>query len=152
MFPLMYFNRIVRVTPILAVSILLSVSLMRFLGNGPLWPSIFETFNDKCKRNWGTTMLYVQNYANPSDVVSIFWNIFWIYGQFTVNLLILYKFQCFPPSLYLAVDMQLYLIAPVMVYSIYRFKAKALAILSLLVLGCIVCTVTFYLQRDIKTM
>lgn len=58
-------------------------------------------------------------------------------------------FQCFH-TWYLAVDMQLYLIAPIVVYLIYRFKAKALALLSLLVIGCVGCTIATNVQYGVK--
>lgn len=70
--PLVYFHRYLRLTPLLGISILFTVSLLRFLGNGPLWPSIIDAFSERCERHWWTTLLYVQNYVNPSDLVSCF--------------------------------------------------------------------------------
>lgn len=68
--PLMYFHRYLRLTPLLGITVLLSMSLLRFLGNGPIWPILFESYGESCKRNWWTVLLYVQNYLNPTDIVS----------------------------------------------------------------------------------
>lgn len=68
---MLYFHRYIRLTPLLGVSILFSISLLKFFGNGPLWPSTLDSLSQKCERNWWTTLLYIQNYVNPKDIVSI---------------------------------------------------------------------------------
>lgn len=50
---------------------LVSMSLQRFLGNGPLWPIMNENLSGHCTLNWWSTLLYVQNYVNPNAIVSI---------------------------------------------------------------------------------
>lgn len=68
--PLLYFHRYLRLTPLMAASVLLSMSLMRFIGNGPVWPLAMDYLRQSCKRYWWSTLLYVQNYLNPDDIVS----------------------------------------------------------------------------------
>lgn len=53
---------------------------------------------------------------------------------------------------YLNVDTQLFLLAPFIVYSIYRFIAKALFALAILVLGCVATTVAIHLHYGLKTL
>lgn len=67
--PILYFHRYLRLTPLLGMTILFSVTLLRFLGNGPLWPSLMKFFGGQCERNWWSALFYVQNYYNPNDIV-----------------------------------------------------------------------------------
>lgn len=64
----LYLNRFMRLTPILAVVTLFSANTYRFVANGPLWPAI----DDKavlCRRYWYSTLLHIQNYVNPLEMV-----------------------------------------------------------------------------------
>lgn len=53
---------------------------------------------------------------------------------------------------YLNVDMQLFIIAPFIVYSMHRFKTKALFASAILVLGCVFTTVAVHLHYGLKTL
>lgn len=53
---------------------------------------------------------------------------------------------------YLNVDMQLFIMAPLIVYLIYRFKAKTLFALALLVLGCILTTLIVHIKYGLKSL
>lgn len=53
---------------------------------------------------------------------------------------------------YLNVDMQLFIIAPFIVYLIYRFKIKTLFALAVVVLGCVFTTVAVHLKYGLKTL
>ena len=66
-----YLHRYVRMTPLLAVSMLVSMSLLRFLGNGPFWPIVLDFNTGHCEHYWWSTLIYVQNYVNPKNIVSI---------------------------------------------------------------------------------
>lgn len=72
--PMLYIHRYMRLTPMLAVTIFYTITLLRFLGNGPIWPSTMQLFKGQCVRNWWTALLYVQNYSNGDDMVSDIWN------------------------------------------------------------------------------
>lgn len=65
-----YVHRYLRLTPLLAVLILLSTTLFRFIGDGPIWPGFVEFLRNQCDEHWWSAMLYVQNYVNPDDIVS----------------------------------------------------------------------------------
>lgn len=67
--PLLYLHRYLRLTPLLVVSVLFSMSLLRFLGSGPLYPTMLKAFFGQCEKYWWSTLLYVQNYVNPSEMV-----------------------------------------------------------------------------------
>lgn len=123
--PLLYLHRYLRLTPLLIVTVLFSMSLIRFFGSGPLWPNMIESLGIQCERYWWSTLLYIQNYANP-------------------------KQMCLGHSWYLSVDMQLFWIAPLVVYSIYRFKSKIIPVWILFVVGYVVYSVTLYSQKNYK--
>lgn len=62
----------------------------------------------------------------------------------------LLHFQCFSHSWYLSMDFQLFIIAPFIVLLIYKFKTKAVFGLSMLILGCIACTIGTFLTNDFE--
>ncbi|XP_031627930.1 nose resistant to fluoxetine protein 6-like [Contarinia nasturtii] len=124
--PLLYFHRYLRLTPLLGVSFLFTMSLLKFFGSGPLWPMLIDISSSQCSIYWWSTLLYVQNYVNPNKI-------------------------CFAHSWYLSVDMQLFVISPAIVYLIYKLKIKAMPILSLLVLGCIGCTIEVHRRLNLKS-
>lgn len=151
---MIYLHRYLRLTPLLGISILFTVSLLRYLGNGPLWPTIIGAFEQRCENNWMTTLLYIQNYVNPSELVR-----FSIKIQFCTLLCslkakhaqsLMFKMQCLGHSWYLSIDMQLFLIAPIIIYLIFWFKKKAIVILSIFVLGCVGCTIAVHLKYNLK--
>lgn len=66
---LLYLHRYLRLTPLLAVLILFCMTLFPFIENGPMWPNTVEYFGGQCERTWLSTLLYIQNYVNPEDMV-----------------------------------------------------------------------------------
>lgn len=58
-------------TPLLAIYILVAVSLLRFMGNGPIWPISIEFLSGNCERYWPYVLGHIQNYVNPSEIVRI---------------------------------------------------------------------------------
>lgn len=81
---LLYFHRFLRLTPLLAMGILLVTTLLNHVGDGPLWPKYTAT-QDNCVEYWWSALLYVQNYVNPTQMVSL-------YFVFVLNISILNKF------------------------------------------------------------
>lgn len=59
--PLMYFHRILRLTPALAAGVLFYTTLARYTGSGPFWTR--DTPGSECDYTWWATLLYVQNYV-----------------------------------------------------------------------------------------
>lgn len=94
-----WFNRIVarfiRLTPSLLVILIYYAYVMEFLGDGPLWNTIVTPNAELCKDNWWRNILYIQN---------------------------IYPFQdmCATHTHQLALDMQLSLFAPILVWLLYR--------------------------------
>ncbi|XP_032296334.1 nose resistant to fluoxetine protein 6 isoform X2 [Drosophila virilis] len=68
--PLMYLHRIVRLTPVLAVAVLLFMTLYPRLDSGPLWQQFTSSYQ-LCSDTWWATLLYVQNYAAAGRMVLV---------------------------------------------------------------------------------
>ncbi|XP_055306590.1 nose resistant to fluoxetine protein 6-like, partial [Sitodiplosis mosellana] len=120
--PRLYLHRYLRLTPILGFLVLFDPSLLKFLGSGPIWPLLVKP-TSICGSYWWSALFYIQNYVQPG---------------------------CYAYAWYLSVDMQLFLIAPALVYLIYKFKVKIMPILILLIVGCVGCTVAIFLKYGIK--
>lgn len=50
--------------------VLVSATLLEYMGSGPRWPFLTLYFQKNCQENWWSTLLYVQNYVNPQKMVS----------------------------------------------------------------------------------
>ncbi|KAH8347523.1 hypothetical protein KR059_012039 [Drosophila kikkawai] len=113
---LMYLHRIIRILPVVAIAILVYMTMMNVVSGGPM---LKHGYHGKvaCSNGWYWTLLFIQNYA----VLDI----------------------CLDHTWYLAVDMQLYIISPLLLIALYKWKNKAVAgIVCLIVLlsGCLFAT------------
>ncbi|XP_017055197.1 nose resistant to fluoxetine protein 6 [Drosophila ficusphila] len=122
--PLMYLHRYLRLTPLLALAILVYMKILPLMGDGPLSGKV--TFDDYavCEKTWYWTLLYVQNYATH-DI-------------------------CLGHSWYLAVDMQLYVIAPLLLIALFKWQRKAAAGIFVLLLLLASCLFSMMVIKDIS--
>ena len=67
----MYVHRYLRLTPSIAMLILVHMSLVKYIGSGPFWKAAYLSFEKACGKNWWVTLLYFQNYFRKDDVVSL---------------------------------------------------------------------------------
>lgn len=151
---MLYFHRILRLTPLLAIAVLISVTLIKYAGTGPRWPIVMGLLGHHCEVNWWKTLLYVQNYVTPDAMVSSANGS----GNGQVSRVVQRKrrfflmrrsyFQCFGHSWYLAVDMQLFVLSPLFVYLIYRYRTKFMYAFSLTIWLCVGCTIATYINLD----
>jgi hypothetical protein len=51
--------------------VLVSATLLKYMGSGPKWPLVDLNFQQPCANNWWSALLYVQNYVNVTDMVKI---------------------------------------------------------------------------------
>lgn len=65
---LMYLHRYLRLTPVLALAIIVYMSILPRMGDGPLYGKVNFDDYSKCKDTWYWTLLYVQNYATDEIV------------------------------------------------------------------------------------
>ncbi|KAG5881586.1 hypothetical protein JTB14_034806 [Gonioctena quinquepunctata] len=102
-----YIHRYLRLTPALAAMVLVSSTILPYLGSGPIWGQV-SSLQKPCSKNWWATLLYIQNYY---DI-----------GQ-----------QCIAQSWYLGLDMQLYFLSPLLFFPIwYLHKYGPYLVLSLI--------------------
>ncbi|KAF6037766.1 hypothetical protein EB796_003922 [Bugula neritina] len=115
--PLMYLHRYLRLTPAYGFLILIYTSLLWFVSDGPFWPNYptppYQTFDQNCVNNWYLNILYVNNIFKVSK-------------------------QCAAWGWYLGNDMQFFLVAPFIVYLMYRYKKIGVAFCIATILGSIV--------------
>jgi peptidoglycan/LPS O-acetylase OafA/YrhL len=116
--PKMYLHRYLRLTPSVGVMYLVTITIFRFLGSGPTWSLIANFMKDACKKKWWEFFLYVQNYTDPDNM-------------------------CVNPMWYLSADMQMFILAPLVLIptSLFirkHFKATIWALMGLTVLSVVI--------------
>ncbi|KAL5284197.1 hypothetical protein ACFFRR_006461 [Megaselia abdita] len=112
--PLMYLHRYLRLTPMVAFVMLFVLSLLKFFGNGPRFDECIEGAAFGCAKNWWMNLLYIQNYA-------------------TFDL-------CLGQTWYLAIDFQLFLFSPLILYGFWKWGRKFIVVILVLIalsVGCI---------------
>ncbi|KAL3266701.1 hypothetical protein HHI36_010863 [Cryptolaemus montrouzieri] len=113
--PLMYLHRYLRLTPAVAALFFFTDSLLKFLGNGPLWFFALDVVRIPCENNWWRYFLYIQNYGN-ADI-------------------------CWTQTWYLSADMQMFILAPIVLIPCCVFVKKNLpmviSLLSILTVACV---------------
>lgn len=88
---LVYLHRYLRLTPLLGMGFLFSMSLMRFLGSGPFWPNIVKTQSEQCDKYWWSALLYAQNYVNPKEIVSFFFLLWFFLSILIFNFVLVFR-------------------------------------------------------------
>nr|XP_008192685.2 PREDICTED: nose resistant to fluoxetine protein 6-like [Tribolium castaneum] len=107
---LYYLHRYLRLTAPFALVVLVSATLLKYLGSGPKWPFLELYFQKNCQNYWWSALLYVQNYVNISEM-------------------------CVGQTWYLNIDMQLYVVSPLVFFALWKYPRICLPFLSLCVLA-----------------
>ncbi|XP_032311857.1 nose resistant to fluoxetine protein 6 [Drosophila ananassae] len=123
--PMMYLHRYLRLAPIVAVAILVYLHLLPLISKGPVSEDLAVFDYSVCSNNWYRNMLFVQNYASVSEI-------------------------CLPHTWYLAVDMQLYILAPFVLLALYKWGTKAAGAILVLMLLLSACLFTTIMTNDFK--
>jgi len=115
-----YLHRYLRLTPVYAIILGFLATLVVYTGTGPRWSTV-DTY--ACRVSWWKNLLYIN-------------------GYFTDNL-------CMGETWYLACDMQLFLLSPIFVYSLWYSRKLGLivnfsGILISLIAGIVLWTVQRY--------
>ncbi|CAH0581524.1 unnamed protein product [Chrysodeixis includens] len=93
-----YLNRFMRVTPMLGVVALLQASYYNQIVDGPHWVTVANHV-ERCRNDWLMTMLHVQNFVLPRSM-------------------------CVSHSWYVAIDFQLYVISPLILFWVFSGKNR----------------------------
>ncbi|XP_039294753.1 nose resistant to fluoxetine protein 6 [Nilaparvata lugens] len=107
--PMFYLHRLIRVFPAYLFQILMTMTLYPRMFGGPMWEYFVGRHRDICQKNWWTNVLFINNYVEPD-------------------------FQCIPSSWYLSVDMQLYILSPLILIPLYRWKKSPKYLISALII------------------
>ncbi|XP_045485659.1 nose resistant to fluoxetine protein 6 isoform X1 [Pieris rapae] len=123
---LFYINRIMRLFPLLGAIVLLEASVFHRIADGPYWLTVARNV-ERCRNWWWSTILYVQNYVNPNDI-------------------------CIQHSWYLAIDMQLHIISPLILVWVYSGRRRlAWAGLTGGILAVLVASTVFNFMFDLPS-
>ncbi|XP_030841635.1 nose resistant to fluoxetine protein 6 [Strongylocentrotus purpuratus] len=116
-------HRYIRITPAMAVVILLYTFVYPYLGEGPFWYQRVEDVRG-CYQWWWTNFLYINNFV-PSDTSS----------------------GCLSWSWYLATDMQLFLLAIILIVLLWWHPAIGIVSLAVLSLASITVRAVIFSER-----
>ncbi|KXJ72976.1 hypothetical protein RP20_CCG016825 [Aedes albopictus] len=124
--PLMlYLHRYIRITAPLAALILFVVSFAVYMGEGVYWKVQMESLMEPCMTNWWAALLHIQNYVDPGNM-------------------------CLPWTWYLSVDMQLYIIAPALIYPLWRYGKRVLTVIAGLAILSMACVLASFLTNELR--
>jgi len=121
---LMYVNRYIRLTPLLALAVMALIGIIPLLGSGPYWNSFYLS-TEVCKESWWTTLLYVQNYVKTDKV-------------------------CLGHAWYLAVDTQLFLFAPLALLLLHKFGKKGAGVIFIVGILFFACLFSLIIVKDVN--
>ncbi|CAH0385391.1 unnamed protein product [Bemisia tabaci] len=119
--PLIY--RFLRFTPLYAVVILLNLTLLPKLSSGPIWPKAILPEVEHCRESWWTNLLYINNYYMADKM-------------------------CMFQSWYLSTDMQLFIVALVLLYIYKQNEVLAKRLFAAAIFVPIICQGIMIYARD----
>nr|XP_022912575.1 nose resistant to fluoxetine protein 6-like isoform X1 [Onthophagus taurus] len=122
-----WMHRLIRLTPSLAALILFLTTLVQYFGNGPLWDIMLKMTQSDCKQNWWAILLYVQNYVYPSN-------------------------NCASQAWYLAVDTQMYFLAPILLIPLVKWPRKTIFATIVLIVASIIWAFCVSWNKDLDLM
>ncbi|XP_046663102.1 nose resistant to fluoxetine protein 6-like [Homalodisca vitripennis] len=104
-----------RLTFPLALVMLVYGTVAMHFTDGPIWRRLFEFLQLFCQKNWWSNLLYVSNYVNPYEMVSVL-----------------------PQTWYLAIEFQLYALSPLLLLPLVRNPRRGLFFIAIAFLATIV--------------
>ncbi|CAG5047435.1 unnamed protein product [Parnassius apollo] len=125
--PRVFFNRIARITPLNGFMVVLMATWWRHMGDGPLWIPLVEAECAQCRNKWWAHVLYINNFMEPEK-------------------------KCLIQTWFLAVDMQLYVLAGFLTVTLGRSPRRAIKVLSCLLVCVIVANFVIAYNWNLKTM
>ncbi|KAB0790282.1 hypothetical protein PPYR_15382 [Photinus pyralis] len=123
-----YVERYLRLTPSLVAMLLFTITWYGYIGSGPLWYQS-KDFIRPCKTNWWSYLLYIQNYVIYSVEKAQ------TFGE-------LLQYQCIGTTWYLSIDFQLYVLSPILLIPLARWRRETMAVTAGLTLLSIATTFT----------
>ena len=127
MWAMFYVHRYIRLTGVYAIIIGLHATLLKFFATGPQSHLVTGLVN-KCEKGWWTNLLYINNFAAD------------IYGAS--------KADCINVSWYMAIDMQFFILTPIVVTLLWKMPKAGYALVGLLIAGGTACQIYFTIADD----
>ncbi|KAK6637584.1 hypothetical protein RUM44_008006 [Polyplax serrata] len=120
-----YAYRWLRIAPVYLLVIFFYAHFLEHLGTGPVWKMRVGREAERCRKNWWTNFLFINNYINTDSL-------------------------CMFQSWYVTCDMHFTFLAPIIVRVIVKSQRKGLLLLTALILSSVVATflVTYYNKYD----
>lgn len=115
--------------PNFAAIILFCTYILQLMGSGPQWNLVVKHYSSLCKENMWKNFLYIHNYFGFENMVNNFcfmWYLYFYICKFCIQ-------QCLTHTHQLGIDMQLFIISPIMVYLVWkwpRFGSSVLVALA----------------------
>ena len=110
-----YLHRLLRITPVYAFVLFSYWFLTVHLADGPIWRQTIgydSRFYQNCEKYWWTNLLYINN----------------LYPRNHINI-------CMPWTWYLANDVQFFILAPVIIATLYKLYKAGLIMIGVLLIG-----------------
>lgn len=121
-------------------------TLVVYVGSGPTWQNV-HFFAQGCREQWWTHLLYVNNYFKPLAEVS---EIFVILVLDSEKLL--FSLQCMGETWYMANDMQLFLVSPLLIYPLWKWKRAGVIWLAVVTAASLTANVIVFIVYDFPLM
>ncbi|XP_072939052.1 nose resistant to fluoxetine protein 6-like [Epargyreus clarus] len=117
-----YLFRLLRMFPILAAVILFESSLYMRVSDGPLWNRVaMQSF--RCREFWWSTLLHLQNIVNPRNA-------------------------CIGVTWYLAIDIQLHILSPIILFWVLSSKRAAWTALNTSLVATLTAATVYCFVRN----
>nr|CAH0109554.1 unnamed protein product [Daphnia galeata] len=123
---LYYLHRYLRLTIVYAFILGFIATLIVYVGTGPNWYTV-NLFSNNCRNAWWRQFLYINNLF-PQDVDYVY---------------------CMGQTWYLAVDMQLFVVSPLFIYPLWRWRKWGLTWLAFWTLACQASIFYVYARDDL---
>ncbi|XP_015839401.1 nose resistant to fluoxetine protein 6-like [Tribolium castaneum] len=119
---LFYLHRYLRLTPAYFIMGLIHIYLLNYFATGPLWKFVDLLLVDSCETGWWSSLLYISNYVQNGT--------------------------CLPQAWYLQVDMQLFVLSPIILLPLWKWPKIGLGSLGFLtIMGCVSPFVIGYVKH-----
>ncbi|XP_058797503.1 nose resistant to fluoxetine protein 6-like [Phymastichus coffea] len=115
--PMYYLHRYVRLTPPVIALVVFAIVFVPKLGSGAQWDATLNFILGSCRTKWWPQLVYLQNFVEKDKM-------------------------CLAHLWYLAVDMQLFWVSPLILYPLYRAPKFGLILLSALFFASLVIPAT----------
>ncbi|CAK1590085.1 unnamed protein product [Parnassius mnemosyne] len=125
--PRVIFNRVARITPLNVFMVGLTATWWRHMSDGPLWIPFVEEECAHCRDKWWAQFLYINNFIEPDK-------------------------KCLIQTWFLAVDMQLYVLAGFLALTLGRSPRRGVKVLSCLLVCAILANFVIAYNWNLKAI